>query len=347
MKIRSCSYTIGSSLSRANRYVLVADQWTRLCRDTRRTQKMAAAEGTRSNLRTQWRTYLLFCEYFDIQALPASSETMCYYVEFLKRSFTAIASIKNYLSGVRQLHALHDLPCSSDGQLLLKMTLRGAAKALFREPKRAPPMTVPAMLALWRITNFSDHLDCTMFCIFVFAFFCFARKSSLFPPRRDAFSAELYPTRADVEKTSFGLLLHLKFGKSNQFGNKNRRIPLHACPSSPLCPVRAFSLLSLACAAPPSAPLFSLPSSRTLVSMDNGVFESNFRRMLAAAGLQDAGFTPHSFRRGGATAAFQAGLPSEVIQSIGGWSSDCYRIYLEHDLVPHTLALTQFVLNDS
>ena len=39
--------------------------------------------------------------------------------------------------------------------------------------------------------------------------------------------------------------------------------------------------------------------------------------------------SPHSFRRGGATFAFEAKVPSELIKAQGDWRSDCYLIYLE------------------
>ena len=52
--------------------------------------------------------------------------------------------------------------------------------------------------------------------------------------------------------------------------------------------------------------------------------------MAVSAGVEDASLlTGHSFRRGGATWAFQAGLPGELIQISGDWASDAYKQYLE------------------
>ena len=42
--------------------------------------------------------------------------------------------------------------------------------------------------------------------------------------------------------------------------------------------------------------------------------------------------TGHSFRRGGATWAFQVGLPGEAIQDIGMWKSEAYLRYIEPSL---------------
>ncbi len=45
-------------------------------------------------------------------------------------------------------------------------------------------------------------------------------------------------------------------------------------------------------------------------------------------GLNADHYSTHSFRRGGATLAFQAGIPSELIQLQGDWKSEAYKKYL-------------------
>ncbi len=44
-------------------------------------------------------------------------------------------------------------------------------------------------------------------------------------------------------------------------------------------------------------------------------------------------YSTHSFRRGGgATLAFQAGVPADLIQLQGDWKSDSYKKYLNFTL---------------
>jgi hypothetical protein len=43
-------------------------------------------------------------------------------------------------------------------------------------------------------------------------------------------------------------------------------------------------------------------------------------------------YSSHSFRRGGASWAFSAEVPSELIQLYGDWSSDAYKKYLRFKL---------------
>lgn len=49
---------------------------------------MAYSTGTISNLKTKCRAYFLFCSYFRFKPLPATTEIVCLYAQFLRRSIT-------------------------------------------------------------------------------------------------------------------------------------------------------------------------------------------------------------------------------------------------------------------
>jgi hypothetical protein len=52
------------------------------------------------------------------------------------------------------------------------------------------------------------------------------------------------------------------------------------------------------------------------------------RSALAAVGLDQSKYYGHSFRRGGATSLSIAGVPDSMIQTMGRWRSDCYKLYI-------------------
>jgi len=55
-----------------------------------------------------------------------------------------------------------------------------------------------------------------------------------------------------------------------------------------------------------------------------------FRARLHAAGVPNSHtYRGHSFRRGGTSWAFSAGLLGELIQVFGDWRSDAYKCYLD------------------
>ena len=273
--------------------------------------------------------------------MPASQVTLCAYVQFLSRSFSSVTSVKNYLNGVRLLHLFKGLtfpPVS----FLLSLTLRGIGKQLFRQPTQAMPIGPHELIAIWRSMDFNDATASTMFCLFMFLFFLMSRKSSLIPPSRAQYSHLRYPCRGDVSIASFGLWVQLKYSKTNQFGLRNFTIPLVAIPHSPLCPVRAFRIMCRMVPGTAHTPLFSLPTLQGPLTVTHVYFNNYLKSALRAAGLPLVFFNGHSFRRGGATWAFKHGVPGEVIQLLGGWTSDAYLRYLSFSQEVKIAAATTF-----
>ena len=67
--------------------------------------------------------------------------------------------------------------------------------------------------------------------------------------------------------------------------------------------------------------------------LTKSLFIRTFRSLALTAGDPDpAAYSGHSFRRGGASWAFQAGVPGEMIQVLGDWASDAYKRYLEFNM---------------
>jgi len=76
-------------------------------------------------------------------------------------------------------------------------------------------------------------------------------------------------------------------------------------------------------------PLFLVRSASSLSHITYTHFSSFRARVIKAVGLDSASYSPHSVRRGGATFAFEAKVPSELIKAQGDCRSDCYLICLE------------------
>ena len=61
------------------------------------------------------------------------------------------------------------------------------------------------------------------------------------------------------------------------------------------------------------------------------MFNNNLKHLIKLIGLKPTDFSSHSFRRGGATIAFQAHVEPELIKYHGDWKSDAYLVYLEYN----------------
>jgi integrase len=111
----------------------------------------------------------------------------------------------------------------------------------------------------------------------------------------------------------------------------------YLCPSLAFIQYRSFispQLLSIK-----SCPAF-LSNHNTTQVVDHRSMSRTLKDRLTAIGLDASHYGWHSWRRGGTTAMFAAGVAETLIQSHGRWASLTYRMYLdttvslEHSLLP-------------
>ena len=110
--------------------------------------------------------------------------------------------------------------------------------------------------------------------------------------------------------------------------SKTSCIILLADFESPLCPVTAISNLLLLTPRAPNLPLFQYKVADSWVPLTDARVRRHLNLTLDRLGLADAGFTFHSFRRSGATFAFNNDVALQNIQRHGTWTSDCVWRYI-------------------
>ena len=314
-----------------------ARAFVRLLREVRRSRRSAFSEGSHSNLRSQFRSYFAFCFKFRRTPLPADIDTVCAYAQFLSRSVKH-GTIANYLSGLKMLHILLGYPYPFTGDPSLRLLLRGLHRLNPHVPNRAPPITPTHLLQVHAHLDHQDSLECTVFACSLFLFFTLSRVGSVLPRSAKkakssrSLSKSLTRDRVDLRHPDFAIVTFLHT-KTIQFGQRVLQIPLLRSDTA-LCPVAAYKhALDLVRSSRHLAAFsYSDAGGHILPLLPRG-FIDVFRRLLARAGVQDAHrFRGHSFRRGGASWAFDCGVPGELIQIMGDWKSDAYRVYLEFSL---------------
>ena len=121
----------------------------------------------------------------------------------------------------------------------------------------------------------------------------------------------------------------VRASKTIQFQERIFSLSLPRVPGSLLCPVSAlFNHLRIN-HVPSGAPLFSVWSKGHMRPVTYAHFSSFLTKVLKSVGLDSTNYSPHSFRKDGATFAFESSVPSELIKGQGDWHSDCYLMYLE------------------
>ena len=92
-------------------------------------------------------------------------------------------SIQNYIAGVKTLHNILDLKFP-ETTFHLKLGLKEIRKTLAHFPIRMEPMTPKILSKIYALLDFSHTC---IWCLFLFAFFLFARKSNLVPENKKRF----------------------------------------------------------------------------------------------------------------------------------------------------------------
>lgn len=263
---------------------------------------------------------------------------MSLYISFLARSVSH-ASLLTYLKGVKALYSRLELddPFCHAG---VRRVLAGVRRCKGAGPSRQKLPVQPWMLEQWAeflCISASDE-GLASFVAMVFAFFGFFRKSTVAvaSPRAgeplDDRVARRMLRRGDIriDRANYCVWVTLAWSKTIQARERVHEVPLAGRRGSILDPVALYSLLCRRVPAPADAHAFAYPASISgrLVPLSQRAFVASVKRLARRSGLRADDFAGHSFRRGGASFAFEAGVRGELIQAHGDWRSDAYLRYL-------------------
>ena len=261
---------------------------------------------------------------------PATSDIICQYAAFLARTLK-VSSIRNYLHIIGLLHKELGLKNPLAGNWVLDTLIKGMKRAKGDAVKQKFPITVDLLFSIWHLLNFRSSFDSAFWAICLTAFFGMFRKSHLLVTTAGKFNPLQQFIRSDFSFYPWGVLISVRWSKTIQFRERTISIPLPAIPNSILCPVvairHAFSMAD-SCTDSGQAFCWLDKSTLRLRSFTYRYFLDKLRRCLGSLGLPAELYATHSFRRGGASFAFQAGVPIEMIKLLGDWKSNAVLMYL-------------------
>lgn len=292
----------------------------------------AFAEGTVVNLRSQCKTYFLFCSFYGFRPLPATPDMVGLYCAFLSESISKVQTIKNLLNAVRFLHAFHGFDSFCVSHYRVQLVLRGLKRMSPQLANRKLPITPAILRQIYSLLDMSRPFDATLWAAFLTGFHLFLRKSNLVPPSHLKFDPGLHLSRGHFSLVTGGLIVAIHWSKTIQCHERVHLIPVVTVPGSPLCLVSAFKNMCSLIPAKPNAPAFLVPSNLGFVSLTHASLVSYLRKLLTKIGLNPHSYSGHSFRRGGASSAFSANARGEAIRLHGDWKSQAYLCYLDVNL---------------
>ncbi|XP_077980098.1 integrase/recombinase xerD homolog [Glandiceps talaboti] len=295
--------------------------------------RLAYAETTKRTYSSQRTAFLRFCLYFGIQPVPCSQLNVCRYAVFLSRTLKP-TSIPGYLNIVRLLHAEASLPNPMEDNWLLDILKRGITRAHGSPPKQKLPITPKILADIHTKLDLTIPFNATFWAVCVVAFFTFARKSTLLQKTTKLPADDKYLHRSDISFYTDYAILNIKHTKTIQYGQRVLQLPLQAIPNSCLCPIAAVEhMIVLSPTSTIADHLFTYSvthrnRTKTMIPLTHDKFTKTLKLVLNSCGYNSSQYSGHSFRRGGATFAFNLGIPAIlIIKQQGDWRSNAFERY--------------------
>ena len=286
------------------------------------------AESTKKAYKVHLKAYMTFCQSIQVCPVPASSDTLVKYAAFLARSLK-YTSVRQYLNIVRILHLEWGLENPMKDNFSLNCVLKGIRRGLGDSQCRKLPITPELLLKILSKLDLSSAFDCSVWATCLLMFFGMLRRSNVLCPSIRKFLKDKHLSRNDFTFTENSMRLTIRWSKVIQFKDRAVVIEFPRMPGNIICPVTAtFRAFQLSVNAPFTGPAFMVYSGKGLTPLTPCMFVKKVQDCLCKAGIEPSQFTAHSFRRGGASWAYNIGIPLETIRQLGDWKSNACLAYI-------------------
>lgn len=294
-----------------------------------RTLSHAWASSTRSKYQSGVDIFLRFCDSEGIPPilrLPASDDLLCAFASS-KSGLVGASTVQGYLAALKAWHIVHNEPWL--GSSRLRYFVNGVANLAPPSsslPPR-PPVTREMLILLACHLTVTTPLDACCFAAACMAFWAQLRLGEILSERQGSFSSSNTVCRSHLTgplNANGSRKCHLPFTKVG----KSRGEDVIICRQSDASdPIDALGIHLHINAPSPDIPLFSYRSGsdNSWKYLTRSTFLARCNTVWSSAGLPP--FTGHSFRIGGTTEMLLAGVPPDVVKTLGRWSSDTFLKY--------------------
>lgn len=156
-------YCFYAQLVKQRYYIIffIVAELKKLKKELQRTKSASFAEGTRKNLKSQWKSFILFCLYFQLAITHPSIHVLELYVQFLSRSLKCAQSIWNYISAVKLLYNVVGSRLPEECWPRLALVIRGCKRIKPHTPRQAEPITPAILFQIYQLLNLKKDRDLT------------------------------------------------------------------------------------------------------------------------------------------------------------------------------------------
>ena len=266
--------------------------------------------------------------------MPVTESLLCAYVSYLADQHLKHATIKVYLSAIRQVQIATGLPDPFAGTAWprLDQVMKGIKRVeaekgtVKRECLPISPLILSKLRDAWSPTK-GEHDTKMIWAACCLCFFAFLRAGEMTVPTDEEYDPSVHLSVQDISvddaKHPSVLCIRIKQSKTDPFC---KGVNLFVGKTGSLvCPVSA--MLSYLCTrGMENGPLFKFEDGRVLTRQR---FVAIVKEGLQRAGIDSSKYNGHSFRISAATTAAAKGIEDSIIKTLGRWESVAYLQYVK------------------
>lgn len=279
----------------------------------------SVAHGTLVNRHTQAKLYVTFSVYYGFPALAPTSTDLCMYTQFLKNSFNAPTSVKNYLSGVKTWIAEHGGDSSPFASFEYHQLFSGLTKRSNHVPMRAAPLTLDHVRTIALFLDTTPAIPLSAKPCLLIGFGTFLRVGNLLSPTMSSWRGVHTLRARDIWLSDKGL--HVSVHSTKTKTDPSPVTTILRYEDDPLmCPALAWFKYQWRIKPWILGPAFLTDSGFPLTPRHL----VGFMRIALqqAKDIDSARVSMHSLCRGAVQAAFRLGQSFNQIKERGMWNSD-------------------------
>ena len=287
------------------------------------------APGTQQNICSCKKWYMEFCHYSETRPFPVTEFKLTKFASYLTDMVKTVETIKRYCGTMCQENELRGYRPAKRGIRFYK-TITGIRKQMRHKIKQAEPMTDELLHDIRGVVNYHDDRQFVVWVALLTGFKLILCKGNIVPLKRMHDAVHIV-SRQDVAYGNGLMVIDIKWSKTNQFGEYVSQSPMMVDNSSKICPVRWIWYMVHRIPAAPHHNLFSYKNKHAqVVPITYRDLMVNLREWLKKVGVKNnKSFSSHSLRRGATTLAHERNIDEQTIMRMGGWTSQCYRRYIQ------------------
>ena len=281
--------------------------------------------STTANYTAQFKVFLSLAVFLDINDLQDINYIQCFMTFLYDNGLTA-KTIATYVSAIKFSFLYYGLDHNvvqhpSITLLLRSFTINAPLK--IRKQGIIDIHLLKKIIIACGVLPFSSMYRA----LFLLAFFSFCRISNFAPVSAGKFDGMFQFIRNDIVWGEPGAHLIVKWAKNMQDRTSHQVIRIPLLSNKLLCPILALQTYFARYPALSKDPMFINPANSA--PLIQSVIRSALDKVLEKLSIPKGYITFHSFRRSGATYAFNHHIPLENIQAHGGWRSQAVWAYLK------------------